>query len=194
MENSRLFLIAISFVWFLLGFGYVAYCLAREIDFFFGWILFVGGPCSLAWYISYRCLKKSQVSVEGVPTRPKELPSTEQKGPIYKTESQEDIAKARAQPKTDVKPIEKPIAAFVLEKKIRYYRERRNRSAILSALGVFWVLVLTYIPLDWPLEAVYTYVVAFLGAIYFFLAFLYSELKVIGLKRTRKHARIDGIS
>lgn len=80
-----LFLIATSLVWFLLGFSFIAYCLATGIDFFFGWILIFGAPCSLAWYIGYRCIKKSQLPVKGVPTRPKELPSIERKVP--KTES-----------------------------------------------------------------------------------------------------------
>lgn len=84
---SAVSLTAIGLLWFLLGFSYIAYCLARGIDFFFAWILFFVAPCSLAWYISFRCIRKSQVPVLGVPSRPKELPSIEGKIPIYKMET-----------------------------------------------------------------------------------------------------------
>lgn len=60
--------IAASVVWLLLGFGYITYCLAEQIDWFWGWVLVFGAPCSLALYIAYRCMKKTRVPIKEVMT------------------------------------------------------------------------------------------------------------------------------
>jgi hypothetical protein len=71
------FLVAAGAIWLLLSFDYIAYCMTEGIDWYLGWLILFGAPCSLAFYAGYRCLKKSRVSIEETKISRMRLPTEE---------------------------------------------------------------------------------------------------------------------
>lgn len=93
---SAILLVVVSTIWLLLGFSYIAYCLAEGIAWYLGWLIAFGAPCSLAFYAGYRCLKKSRVPIEDVMVGRMELP------PEERIVQKRDVVKEEGEPSFDL--------------------------------------------------------------------------------------------
>lgn len=199
---SAIFLIAASLFWFFLGFFIFIYCLTTGVDFFLVWILFFMSPCSLVWYVSYRCFKKSRgITTPSSPPAEKSSVSSPPPTPIFEhididvggcSKCGEDIGEdyrfcqscGQIISQDEKLAAKYEIKAQEIKGKIYYYQRHMMRGIFVSSLGAFWLLVFFFTPVATFPGAFYSFVICLLGVIYFFPSFLYSGLRVILLKRT----------
>ena len=180
---------ATSIFWLVLSFSFIAYSLSNYVTTWpITWLIVFGAPCSAGCYVSYRCVKKSRNIVKKkmelnihpslrIPSAPPPVDQSICKCPSCGAEIWGEVFCSKCGSK--IAEIRK------LEATMLYYKRRGTRAAILAAIMAFWVLVVFYIPFDWQ-ALFYSFMIAFVGAIYYSLVFLYSGFKVVTLKRKRK--------
>jgi len=192
---------ATSTFWLILSFGVIAYSLEHGVGTWpTSWFVLFVAPCSVAYYISYRCVKKShsikRKKMEPALRPPLRTPSAPPPTPppidlsSLVDQSIDRCPSCRAGIQAGVlfcsKCGIKITEARKLESDIRHYESMCFGAPIMFVVCVFWVLVMFYFPEYFGPSFAYSYMICLLGTIVWPLVFLYSKFKLTGLKRTRK--------